>query len=198
MESVIAFWKELLRNPRRVGSISPSGDALGAAMVRVVLADKPGCVVELGAGTGAITRALMNIRSQLDDLIVIEKSPGLAQRLVALYPTLNIVSGCASMVGKIEFPVGRPLTIVSSLPLRSLPGEELDAIKDAISALSARDAGFRFIQYSYFGRVPFVSHSSWLTWEKIHTVFANLPPATVWVMRTSATRTQVLPRSACM
>ena len=50
MESVIAFWKELIRNPRRVGSISPSGAALGAAMIKVVLADKPGCVVELGAG----------------------------------------------------------------------------------------------------------------------------------------------------
>ena len=186
MESVIAFWKELIRNPRRVGSISPSGAALGAAMIKVVLADKPGCVVELGAGTGSITRALVSIRSQLDDLIVIEKSPGLVKLLVALYPKLNIVAGCASLVGKIDFPPGRPLTIVSSLPLRSLPHAELSAIKKAIGTLGDRDAGFRFIQYSYFGRVPFVSHISWLSWEKMHTVFANIPPATIWVLRTTS------------
>jgi phosphatidylethanolamine/phosphatidyl-N-methylethanolamine N-methyltransferase len=182
LESFIVFWKAFLRNPRRVGSITPSGAALGEAMVRVVLADKPGCVVELGAGTGAITRALVNIRSQLDDLIVIEKSPGLAAHLMAAYPGLNIVTGCASLVGNIDFPRGRPLTIVSSLPLRSLPHDELNAIKKAIGALSDRDACFRFIQYSYFGRVPFVSHVAWLSWEKMHTVFANIPPATVWVL----------------
>lgn len=190
MESFIAFWKAFLKNPRRVGSITPSGAALGEAMVKVVLAHRPGCVVELGAGTGAITRALVTIRSELDDLIVIEKSPGLAAHLAAAYPTLNIVTGCASLVGKIDFPPGRPLTIVSSLPLRSLPRDELNAIKKAIGALSDRDAGFRFIQYSYFGRVPFVSHVSWLSWEKMHTVFANIPPATVWVLSGKPTDAQ--------
>lgn len=183
LESVIAFWKELLKNPRRVGSITPSGVALGEAMVKVVLDGKPGCVVELGAGTGAITRALVEVSSELDSLIVIEKSPGLVTLLASRYPTLNIVTGCASLVGEIEFPPGRPLTIVSSLPLRSLPPDELSVIKDAIGVLSEREAGFRFIQYSYFGRVPFVSHISWLTWEKMHTVFANIPPATIWVLR---------------
>lgn len=162
-------------------------------MVKVVLAEKPGCVVELGAGTGSITRSLVSIRSQLDDLIVIEKSPGMVKRLVALYPTVNVVNGCASLVGKFEFPVGRPLTIVSSLPLRSLPRDELSAIKRAIGALSDRDAGFRFIQYSYFGRVPFVSHISWLTWEKMHTVFANIPPATIWVLRATNPDTHTCP-----
>ncbi|MFL6657269.1 MAG: class I SAM-dependent methyltransferase [Massilia sp.] len=182
MKNVFAFWKELIRHPRRVGSISPSGAALGAAMARVVLEDTPGCVVELGAGTGAITRSLLEIRGQLDDLIVIEKSPGLAKLLAATHPALHVVAGCASLVGKLELPVGGPLTIVSSLPLRSLPLDELAAIQAAIGALSER-AGFRFIQYSYFGRVPFRSQVSWLTWEKMHTVFANLPPATIWVLR---------------
>lgn len=183
MESVIAFWKELLKNPRRVGSISPSGIALGDAIAKVVLADRPGCVVELGAGTGAITRSLVEIRKELDDLIVIEKSASLVALLASRYPTLNIVTGCASLVGELAVPSNRPLTIVSSLPLRSLPQHEVDAIKNAIGSLSMRSTGFRFIQYSYFGRVPFVSHTTWLTWEKMDTVFANIPPATIWVLR---------------
>lgn len=183
MELAIAFLKAFLKDPRRIGAIAPSGMALGDAMVKVVLADNPGCVVELGAGTGSITRALMGIRSQLDDLIVIEKSPGLVKLLADLYPTLTIVTGCASLVSKLDFPGRRPLTIVSSLPLRSLPRDELTAITNAIGTLSDRNAGFRFIQYSYFGRVPFVSDISRLTWEKMHTVLANIPPATVWLLR---------------
>lgn len=188
MEAVLAFWKEFLKNPRRVGSITPSGEALGAAMARVVLADKPGCVVELGAGTGAITRSLVKIRAELDDLIVIEKSPRLVDLLAARYPTLHLVTGCASLVGNLEFPAGRPLTIVSSLPLRSLPEAELDDIKKAIRLLSGRADGFRFIQYSYFGRVPFISDIPWLAWDKLHTVFANIPPATIWVLRSTSAR----------
>lgn len=77
MESVIALWKALLNDPRRVGSITPSGLALREAIVKVVLSAVPGCVVELGAGTGAITRSLVEVRGQLDDLIVIEQSPEL-------------------------------------------------------------------------------------------------------------------------
>lgn len=190
MEAVLAFWKEFLKNPRRVGSITPSGEALGAAMARVVLADKPGCVVELGAGTGAITRSLVKIRAELDDLIVIEKSPRLVDLLAARYPTLHLVTGCASLVGNLEFPAGRPLTIVSSLPLRSLPAEELEDIKKAIRVLSGRPDGFRFIQYSYFGRVPFISDISWLAWERLSTVFANIPPATIWVLHSTSPRSK--------
>ena len=145
MKSVFAFWRELLKDPRSIGSISPSGAALGSAMVKVLLADRPGCVVELGAGTGAITRALVGIRHQIDNLIVIEKSPQLAAMLAARYPCLHIVQGCASLVGTLDFPVSRPLTIVSSLPLRSLPVAELNAIKNVIASLSSREAGFRFI-----------------------------------------------------
>ena len=125
----------------------------------------------------------MEIRKELDDLIVIEKSASLVALLASRYPTLNIVTGCASLVGELALPANRPLTIVSSLPLRSLPQQEVDAIKNAICSLSTRSTGFRFIQYSYFGRVPFVSHTTWLTWEKMDTVFANIPPATIWVLR---------------
>lgn len=188
LESVIAFWRELLKNPRGVGSITPSGAALGAAIAEVVLKEQPGCVVELGAGTGAITRSLVEIRSQLDDLIVIEKSTDLAALLASRYPALEVVPGCASLIGQIDFPAGRPLTIVSSLPLRSLPPDELAAVKKAIAVLSERKAGFRFIQYSYFGRVPFINHNAWLTWEKMHTVLANIPPATVWLLRAQPPR----------
>ena len=183
MRSLFTFWTELLRDPRCIGSVIPSGQSLGHAIAYEILAENPGYVVELGAGTGSITRSLVAIRHHLDGLVVIEKSTKLADILLERYPDLSIKAGCASLLSSIDIPVPVPLTIVSSLPFRSLPATDLAAIKNAIFALGSRTAGFRFIQYSYFGRVPFKHHTSLLAWERRRTIFANIPPATIWVLR---------------
>ena len=188
LRSLLAFWSEFLRNPRCVGSIIPSGHSLGVAIANEILAENPGYVIELGAGTGSITHSLVAIRQHLAGLIVIEKSTKLADLLLQRYPNLSIKAGCASQLSSMEIPLPVPLTVVSSLPFRSLPPKDLAAIKGAIFALGRRTAGFRFIQYSYFGRVPFQNHTSLLAWERRRTVFANLPPATIWVLRDPAIR----------
>lgn len=174
---------ELLRDPRCVGSVIPSGQSLGMAIANEILAENPGYVVELGAGTGSITHALVAIREHLAGLIVIEKSTKLAELLLRRYPSLIVKAGCASLLSSVDIPSLVPVTVVSSLPFRSLPAADLAAIKSAIFSLGGRAAGFRFIQYSYFGRVPFKNHTSLLTWERRQTIFANLPPATIWVLR---------------
>lgn len=153
------------------------------AIANEILSENPGYVVELGAGTGSITHSLVAIRDHLAGLIVIEKSTKLADLLLRRYPTLSIKAGCASLLSSIDIPLPLPLTVVSSLPFRSLPAGDLAAIKTAIFSLGGRTAGFRFIQYSYFGRVPFKNHTSVLAWERRRTIFANIPPATIWVLR---------------
>ena len=183
LKSLFAFWKELLRSPRNVGAVLPSAKSLGIAVTDEVLRRPPGLVIELGAGTGVITQALVDIHDRLTGLIVIEKSEQLVEILTRRYPVLNIQAGCASILGDMRFLASEPVTVVSSLPLRSLAESDLSAIKEAIAVLGARHAEFRFIQYSYFGRLPFTSHVPWLMWERKKTVYANIPPATIWVLR---------------
>ena len=182
LKSLFSFWKELLRSPRSVGAVLPSAKSLGIAVTDEVLRRPPGFVIELGAGTGVITQALVDIRDRLTGLIVIEKSERLVEVLNRSYPMLNIQAGCASFLGDMRFPESEPVTVVSSLPLRSLAESDLSAIKEAIAVLGARHAEFRFIQYSYFGRLPFTSHVPWLMWERKKTVSTNIPPATIWVL----------------
>ncbi|MEQ1600931.1 MAG: hypothetical protein HOP04_12580 [Methylophilaceae bacterium] len=186
MKSLLAFWGEFLRNPRDVGSVIPSSQMLGAAVAKEVLSSNPGFVIEIGAGTGSITHALVQIRDQLTELIVIEKSEKLAKVLAQRYANVKVTAGCASLLAKMPISEQQPLTIVSSLPFRSLPLPELEMIRDLISELGKRKVAFRLIQYSYFGRLPFVNKVSWLTWERKHTVFANIPPATIWVLSNKA------------
>ena len=182
MKTLLAFWGECLRDPRRVGSILPSGAPLGAAIAREVLASEPGYVIEIGAGTGAITEELVAMRHRLRGLLVVEKSPKLAQTLTRRYAGVDIRTGCASLLAGIQLPSDVPLTLVSSLPFRSLPQLELEAIRKAIVCLGERHQDFRLIQYSYFGRLPFACQDPSLAWARKKTILANLPPATIWVL----------------
>ena len=179
---LMPFWQALLRDPRRIGAIAPAGRALCSAMVREVLGRPPGLVIELGAGTGAITRGLLEARAQMSCLIAFEKAPELAACLQKKFPGLTIHPGCASAVGQLQLPGENTLTLVSSLPFRSLPSGDRHRLSDAIAKLSAATPHFRLIQYSYFGKLPFPSPADHLAWRRKHTVIRNLPPATLWVL----------------
>jgi hypothetical protein len=75
------------------------------------------------------------------------------------------------------------ISVVSSLPFRSLPQGDRKQIEQAILRLSRHSRTFRFIQYSYLGRLPFpVDSTHPLQWTRRRTVLGNLPPATVWVL----------------
>jgi len=56
------FLKRWLRRPFAMGAVIPSGRLLAEAMARATvqaLEGRPGHVVELGAGTGEVTKALL-------------------------------------------------------------------------------------------------------------------------------------------
>ncbi|WP_374484233.1 class I SAM-dependent methyltransferase [Zoogloea sp.] len=180
---LLPFWRSFLRDPRRIGAIAPAGRPLGEAMVREVLAvGHPGIVIELGAGTGSITRALFEFRHLMTELIAIEKTPELAMHLRKKFPDMRIHVHCASEVERLSLPVHSNLTLVSSLPFRSLPTRDKHRLSSAIARISEKSPHFRLIQYSYFGRLPFPSPAKNLVWQRKRTVLHNLPPATVWVL----------------
>lgn len=181
--SILPFWRAMLADPRRIGAIAPSSRALCDAIVAEVLAATPGHVIELGAGTGAVTRALYRQRAHFASLSVIERSPGLAEGLVRRFPGLAVHAACASQLDALHPGPTDVLTIVSSLPFRSLPRADGHRIRRAIVRLSGRSGTFRLIQYSYLGRLPFALwDGAPLQWTRRRTVLGNLPPATVWVL----------------
>ena len=79
------FLKRWLRRPLAMGAVVPSGKLLAVAIAQTALdglAGRPDeVVVELGAGTGQVTRALLDAGLPASALVPVERDPELASFL---------------------------------------------------------------------------------------------------------------------
>jgi hypothetical protein len=87
-------------------------------------------------GTGAITRALFGQRAHFDSLAAVERSPHLAQVLAHRFPGLAVHPVCASRLDTLLKGPLDTISVVSSLPFRSLPQEDRKQIEQAILRLA--------------------------------------------------------------
>lgn len=80
-QSTLVFLKTLVLNPKATGAILPSSRILAKAMVEDIRISIDGCVVELGAGTGVMTKAMLQKGIHPSRIIAIEYSPALVAQL---------------------------------------------------------------------------------------------------------------------
>ena len=67
MNENIEFLQAFLKNPAKVGSITPSSPELAREMLEGITPDEDNIVLELGVGTGAITKFLAGRSSRTSD-----------------------------------------------------------------------------------------------------------------------------------
>lgn len=178
-QDIKIFLNELRKNPANVGAIWPSSMKLGMAMAQEVPQPSPqGLVLELGAGTGVITSALLQSGLPASQLILIERSRRMVQHLKEQYPNVTILEGDAAEVPNLLGDKFQKIeAVISSLPLLSLPKTLSKAIIDALTALPN---GTPFVQFSYRAHAdhPSDNHPG-LSLVKRKKVWLNVPPA--WV-----------------
>jgi phosphatidylethanolamine/phosphatidyl-N-methylethanolamine N-methyltransferase len=183
------FLKRWLRRPFSMGSVVPSGRLLGQAMAGATLAaidGRQGHVVELGAGTGQVTRALLGAGIPADRLVLIEREPELAAFLHRHFPEPCIVEGDAARLPQLlqERGLGTPAAIVSSLPLLSLPADVVNGIVRGV--FEALPRGAALIQFTYGPKPPVppaLRESLRLVATRGRRIWRNMPPAVVWTFR---------------
>lgn len=171
------FLQELLNQPSNVGAICPSSRFLASSMARQVPLEDDGLVIELGAGTGAITQALLKHGIQAADLLIVEFSPVFVQRLRQRFPQLNIVHGNAADLSQLVPPGRRIKAIVSSLPLCSLPPTVTQAILQQWQTLLQSNGVA--VQFTYHLRLPKWREHLAARQTRSKIVWANLPPANI-------------------
>jgi phosphatidylethanolamine/phosphatidyl-N-methylethanolamine N-methyltransferase len=186
------FLKRWLRRPLRIGAVAPSGAALSRAMAKTAL-DLPGArngiVVELGAGTGSFTSALLEEGLDRQHLVSLERDPELIAWLQRHFPGLRVLPGDAARLPELLAAIGvrEAQAVISGLPLLSMPRTIVRAIVGgAFSVLSPQGA---FIQFTYGPTSPVprqILDELGLEARNGQRIWRNVPPAVVWTFRRRA------------
>ena len=100
------FLSRWVKAPHRIGAVAPSSRQLARAMARQIDLAGDGPIIELGGGTGSITRALLAIGVSRDRLIVVERDPTLAALLRMRFPGVKIMRGDAAELVQLLRPLG--------------------------------------------------------------------------------------------
>lgn len=176
------FLRGLLRDPGAVSAPTPSSPALAAAIAAQVDPLQNGLVVELGAGTGVVTQALLDRGVAPERLIAVEYCAYFADLLAQRFASVTVVQGDAFAFER-YLPPGRAIAaVVSGVPLLNFPLSQRRAL--ITRALALQGPGGRFIQLSYGWRPP-ISSTFGNAPEKT-VVWRNLPPAHIWTFHSQS------------
>ena len=182
----LAFLRGYLRSPGAVGSVTPSSLSLGREMARLAEVHRAGTVVELGAGTGSVTRALLEALPANGRLWAFEIDREFARGLRARFDDerLEVVERSAVDAPEVleRAGVSRVDAVVSALPFSLLGREMTREVLAAAARVMRPGAALVALQYNPWYLAPplrerfgAVERRVWL-W--------NLPPAVL--MRTRA------------
>lgn len=176
------FLRRWARNPLRMGSIIPSSPALCRRVVAQTLRGPGEAVLELGAGTGVISRALLDSGLAPERLFVVEIEPEMAAHLKRVLPGANVIEGDARRLAELIPPNwhGRFGTVICGIPLVLLPRAEQQRFVDAMQAVAP---GRGFLHFSYCATSPLPARRLGLAAKREAWTPLNFPPASVWRYR---------------
>lgn len=147
------LFREFLRSPFQVGAVWPSSASLAQVATRLVPADGDPVVVELGPGTGPLTKVIQDRLGKRGRHVAIEVNPRLASLLERCRPGVTVVRGNAVRLP--EILAARGLTadvVISSLPWASF-GHDLQERLLAAIVDGLGDDGV-FVTFAYVHALP--------------------------------------------
>jgi phosphatidylethanolamine/phosphatidyl-N-methylethanolamine N-methyltransferase len=165
-----------------VGAIAPSSPSLARAVAAQVDPGSRGPVLELGPGTGAMTREILARGVSPDRMILIEADPEFAKQIAREFPGVHVIRGDAfDLDGSLGRLVSQPFAaVISGIPLLNHSLAKRHALIDG--AFRRLAPGAPLVQFSYGFSSP-VPPPAGITVRLAAFVWKNLPPARVWVYR---------------
>jgi phosphatidylethanolamine/phosphatidyl-N-methylethanolamine N-methyltransferase len=177
------LWAGLLKHGQ-TGGIMPSQRFLIAKMIAPVPEAYRGQVIELGAGTGALTLRLA-ARCPGARILACEINPALAldsQASLAKAGHSNRVEVVSTSAENLFSEIGRrgmpkPDFVISGVPLGNLGGEKAGRLLDAIRQTLSDDGMYIQFQHSLLDRKRIRAR---FPHTRTVPVFLNFPPAVVY------------------
>jgi phosphatidylethanolamine/phosphatidyl-N-methylethanolamine N-methyltransferase len=179
------FLKSLVARPRLTGAVAPSGRALARAMAAAASPPSDGLIIELGPGTGPVTRALIEAGVERGRLVLVEYDAGFCQLLRQRFAPAKVINGDAYDLPQTlaDFSGQQISAVVSSLPLLNQPPHRREKlIGDAFALMGP--AGL-FVQFTYgpASPIPRAVCADLYEAARSRPILLNLPPARVWTYR---------------
>jgi len=182
----ILFLRRWMANPLKVGAVLPSSPALARLVARQVRFKPDEAVVELGAGTGSVTKALLRAGIPADRMFVIEIDPALCTFLRRQFPHAQVIQGDATRLADL-IPwkwVGKVSYVISGIPMVPIPLEiQRKMIKAWFDIMTPNGL---LLQYTYSLVSPIPEKKLGVKGRRRGLAVLNLPPAWVWSYQKAA------------
>jgi phosphatidylethanolamine/phosphatidyl-N-methylethanolamine N-methyltransferase len=176
------FFKVWLDNFRHVGTPLPTSSFTGKSMASHIDLNSPLPVLELGPGTGTVTREILKRGFDPANLFAVEYSGEFFDLLKSRHPDIHLYRGDAFDLDTVLQDRGsnRFGTIISGIPLLNFPPEKRTAFVKAM--LSRVATGRPLVQITYGLKCP-APDIAGVAAERTDVVFRNLPPSHIWTFR---------------
>jgi phospholipid N-methyltransferase len=178
--------RAFLTQGKKIASFAPSSRFMARKILDGIDWSAARTIVELGAGTGPITAAMVKAARPDTRLIVIELDPTLCGRLRDRFrgtPNVDVVLGDATKFGELLAARGIPHVdhVLSGLPLPSFPAEARDKILEVSAKTIAPGGTFR--QLTVMPLIYYKLYRRYFDDVRFRFVPFNLPPGGVYVCR---------------
>ncbi|KRB58686.1 SAM-dependent methyltransferase [Rhizobium sp. Root708] len=179
----IRFFKGMMQGPKTVGSIVPTSSITARKMASVINTHSGLPVLELGPGTGAITKAILGRGVKPENLVAIEYSTDFYEHLLRLYPGVNFINGDAFNLDKTLADLkGQTFdSVISAVPLLNFPMQARIALLESL--LDRLPAGRPVVQISYGPVSPIIARPDRYHIQHFDFIVRNIPPAQLWIYR---------------
>ena len=176
----VVFLRGFFNHPCQVGSIVPSSRFLERRVVELADVRAAKIVVELGAGTGGTTRAILRAMSEGSKLLSVEISP-LYHAFLGRIQDDRLIShlGSADELRQVicHYGVDGVDAVISGIPFSTLNPASACRILEAIS--SALVPGGRFVAYQVRRLVETLCRPYFGS-PRVHIELLNIPPLLVY------------------
>ena len=176
----VVFLQQFLKNPRQVGSVIPSSRYLERRVVALAEIATARTIVELGTGTGGITRAILGTMPVDARLLGIEINPRFQELLAnctdnRLIPHAGSAEHLREILVRHRLPA--PDAIISGIPFSTM--DKSLGIRILASIADVLAPGGRFVAYQVSGQVAKLALPV-LGPARRQVEFLNIPPVRLY------------------